>query len=312
MTHYRYIFIFLFGILVLKAQDNPFGKVALCTNNNGILNCYIRSNSIYEFGLDTTSQVRFWRTIINLSPDTGLMNLAANRLMLQKISVKDYNELSDIQKDALRSELRIKYQLPDSERILFSRGRNDFYDVVGAMRTIERGINSFEKYNTDPFYAQAILLIESPNKCARSNVGAYGPFQLMKKVARQLGLKVNKHVDERKDFEKSAWAAAKLIRTICIPYANKMLEEQGLSYQPTDLWYRLFILHVYHAGAGNVAKALRAINPCEGDINLIKNLWQTRVGQFGIASQNYSQVALANLIELDEMVVRLGLVESGI
>lgn len=312
MANLKAIFCFLILTLTMSGQENPYGKVALCTANNGILNCYIRNNSIYEYGLDTTSQVKFWRTIIKLSPDTGIFNVAANRVMLHKISLNQYNQLSEEAKEQLRCDLRLKYHLPDSERILFSRGRNDFYDVAGAMRTIEKGIDAFERNNTDPFYAQAILLIESPNKCARSNVGAYGPFQLMKKVARQLGLKVNKSIDERKDFERSAWAASKLIRTICIPYANKMLDEQGLTYCSTDLWYRLFILHVYHAGAGNVAKALKAINPCEGDINLIKNLWQTKAGQFGIASQNYSQVALANLIELDELVVQLGLVEAGI
>ena len=130
----------------------------------------------------------------------------------------------------------------------------------------------------------------------------------MKPVARQLGLKVNKHVDERSDFNKSAWAAAKLIRTICIPYTNKMLDARGITYNQTDLWYRLLVLHVYHAGAGNVAKAINVIDPCEGNIELIKSLWQTKAGQFGIASQNYSQVALANLIELDLLLKQMELV----
>jgi hypothetical protein len=44
------------------------------------------------------------------------------------------------------------------------------------------------------------------------------------------------------------------------------------------------------------------MNPCEGNIDLIKELWQTRAGAFGMASQNYSQVVLANLIELDELI----------
>ena len=47
----------------------------------------------------------------------------------------------------------------------------------------------------DPWYAQAILMIESPNKLQKSNAGAYGSFQLMKDVARLFGLKVNKSIE---------------------------------------------------------------------------------------------------------------------
>jgi len=56
------------------------------------------------------------------------------------------------------------------------------------------------------------LLIESPNKLQKSFVGAYGSFQLMKNVAIQIGLKVNGYVDEREDFNKSAWVASQLIK----------------------------------------------------------------------------------------------------
>ncbi len=42
---------------------------------------------------------------------------------------------------------------------------------------ISRGIEQFIINDTDPWYAQAILMIESPGKLAYSNAGAYGPFQ---------------------------------------------------------------------------------------------------------------------------------------
>jgi hypothetical protein len=172
------------------------------------------------------------------------------------------------------------------------------------MPQINDAIRIFEENNTDPFYAQAILLIESPGQLLKSNVGAYGPFQLMKGVARAQGLTVNKYVDERKDFSKSAYAAAKLIREVCIPYTNAMLNAKGICYNETDLWYRLLVLHVYHAGAGNVSAALDKMTYCEqdGDIGLIKELWNTRAAAFGAVSQKYSQVALACLIELDDRI----------
>ncbi len=295
------LFLLTSGTL-LPAQDNIQGKIEVrCTDD--FCRFYMQDKRIYSYGLDTTSQVRFWRAIIKMSPDSGIMNVASNRMMLFKMTVREYSRMTELKKDSMRAALRATYLLPDSEPILFSCGKNDFYNVAGVMGRIDQGIRIFETENVDPFYAQAILLIESPGKTVgRSNVGALGSFQLMKAVAKNMGLQVNKNVDERRDFDKSAWAAAKLIRTICIPYANKILEEHGLAYDPSDLWYRLLILHVYHAGAGNVAKAINVMDPCEGNIDLIKQLWQTRAGAFGMASQNYSQVALANLIELDEFI----------
>ena len=67
----------------------------------------------------------------------------------------------------------------------------------------------FENNGVDPWYAQAILLIESPAQLKKSVVGAYGAFQLMPSVARSHGIIVNKKIDERKDFNKSAFAAFK-------------------------------------------------------------------------------------------------------
>ena len=147
------------------------------------------------------------------------------------------------------------------------------------------------------------MLIESPNKLQKSSVGAYGSFQIMRKVAISLGLKVNSTVDERKDFDKSAWASAKLIRTICIPETNKILNANNVAFNPNDLWYKLLVLHTYHAGAGNVRNAVNVIQPEEGDMGLITTLWQTEIGSFRNASQNYSQLALATLIELDRIIV---------
>jgi hypothetical protein len=303
-----FIFLICFGqITLVSAQEFSQGKIEVRCTKDMTCNFYIQDKRIYSDGLDTTSQVRFWRAIMKLSPDSGIMNIASNRVMLSRMTVKEYAHLTEARKDSLRTALRTSYKLPETEAIFFSSGKNNFYNVEGVMPNIGKGIRIFENENTDPFYAQVIMLIESPGKCTgKSCVGAMGSFQLMKAVAKNMGLKVNKNVDERRDFDKSAWAAAKLIRTICIPYANKMLDEHKVVYDPSDLWYRLLVLHIYHAGAGNVARALDVINPCEGNISLIKQLWQTKAGNFGMASQNYSQVALANLIELDQIIEASG------
>lgn len=267
--------------------------------NDSVLRFVVSTDQIYNEGLDTLPQMMFWRKVMNLSPDSGIVSIAGSRIMCGQFSAKSWESLGTEGQERYRDSVRALYGLSDSVSVYFTKGKNDFYDAKAVIPQIHRAIPIFIQENVDPFYAQAILLIESPGKVLKSNVGAMGSFQLMKGVAINMGLKVNKYVDERKDFDKSAWAAAKLIRTICIPYTNAMLEKHGIQYNPNDLWYRLLVLHVYHAGAGNVSKALDVIQPKEGGMELITTLWQTKAGAFGNSSQNYSQLAISAMLELD-------------
>ncbi len=263
---------------------------------------FVQNKQIYSHGWDQLVQPNFWRTLMTMEDDSALINIGSSRQIIRKVAVKDWNEMSDLSKDAIRDSVKKYYQLPEEEHIYMTSGKKAFYDFEKVMPSIGRGIEIFNENKVDPFYAQAILLIESPNKMQKSPVGAYGSFQIMRKVAISLGLKVNKYVDERKDFDKSAWASAKLIRTICIPETNRILDKKGIAYNPNELWYKLLVLHTYHAGAGNVGNAINFINPVKGSMDLITTLWQTEVGSFRNASQNYSQLALASLIELDNII----------
>jgi len=272
--------------------------------NDTIFRYMVNTNQIYECGLDTLPQMKFWRKIMRMSPDTGLVSLAMDRRIFCSMTSVAWDNLGEAGQENFRDSLRKKNLLNDSAQVLFTKGKNDFYDPKAVIPQIDRAIPIFVQQGVDPFYAQAILLIESPGKTEKSGAGANGAFQLMKSVAIQMGLKVNKTVDERKDFDKSAWAASRLLQTVCIPYAKSMLDKRGLCYNENDLWFRLLVMHVYHAGAGNVEKALVVINPTEGGIELIKTLWHTTAGQFGRSSQTYSQVAVAALLELDEVYGR--------
>jgi hypothetical protein len=59
-------------------------------------------------------------------------------------------------------------------------------------------------------------------------------------------------------------------------------------------------MHIYHAGAYNVQNALFASNPTTGNMDLVYNLWQTQTGRFKSASQNYSQLILAAMLEMNQ------------
>ena len=263
---------------------------------------FVQNKQLYSQGWDKLEQPNFWRTLMTMEDDSALINIGSTRQIIRKVAVKDWNKMTESGKDAVRDSVKQHFGLPEDEHVYMTSGKKAFYDFENVIPSIGQGIKIFKENNVDPFFAQAILLIESPNKMQKSPVGAYGSFQIMKGVAINLGLKVNRYTDERKDFDKSAWASAKLIRTICIPETNKILDAKGITYNPDDLWYKLLILHTYHAGAGNVRNAVNHINPTKGDMNLITTLWQTEVGSFRNASQNYSQLALASLIELDQII----------
>jgi hypothetical protein len=120
-------------------------------------------------------------------------------------------------------------------------------------------------------------------------------------VARMYGLTVGKYLDERSDFNRSAYAAAALLRNICIPSAKKILDENHYTYNESDLWFRLFVMHVYHAGAGNVRAVVEKIGALPNGKQLIQTMWRTKAASFGNNSQNYSQLALAAQFIIHEM-----------
>lgn len=262
---------------------------------------FVFSPQIYQLGCDTMPNVKFWRSIMNLHKDSALFNTPHNRSVLSKAHIKNWECLDVAKKSCYKDSLRNWYCLSDSARILLTNGKSFFYDFEKAAANFHQGINDFIANGVDPWYAQAILMIESPNKLQKSNAGAYGSFQLMKDVARLFGLKVNKHIDERSDFDRSAYAASCLIKKICIPKTKQILDSLGITnYKENELWFRLLVMHSYHAGAGNVKKALFSFRPTQGNMNLIYTLWHTETKQFKSASQNYSQLVLAAMLEVNE------------
>ncbi|HEU4471963.1 MAG TPA: lytic transglycosylase domain-containing protein [Flavisolibacter sp.] len=105
----------------------------------------------------------------------------------------------------------------------------------------------FDKINTIflshalPVELKYLAVIESDLKTsATSRVGAAGPWQFMAGTARDLGLKVNRSVDERRDFNKSTKAAARYLSDLYEIYSD---------------W--LLVIAAYNGGPGNVNAAIR-------------------------------------------------------
>lgn len=263
----------------------------------------IRSPELFREGWHTLPQVRFWRRIMRLNPEYSLLSVAETREILLEFPTDYYERLSSSQKQAFKDSILQAKGLPSNSRLYVTFGKSDFYRFDRAMPSIHRGIQVFLHERVDPWYAQSILLIESPGANRHSSVGAAGQFQLMRDVAIAQGLTVNSRVDERLDFDMAARGAARHLRNVALPQTRNMLHEQGIRFRENDLWFRLLVLHVYHAGAGNVRGALRRVNPTSGGMELVRELWTTHYRGFQNASQNYSQLALAALVEL-EVIVR--------
>jgi membrane-bound lytic murein transglycosylase D len=85
-----------------------------------------------------------------------------------------------------------------------------------------------------------LAVIESDLKSsAVSRVGAAGPWQLMPQTARDLGLKVNKNVDERRNYVKSTRAAALYLKDL---------------YNQLGDW--LLVIAAYNTGTAHVNHAI--------------------------------------------------------
>lgn len=263
---------------------------------------FIADPTLYEEGWYLLPQVRFWRMVINLDPQYSLLNIASTREVLSSLNTYAYDELTLDNRKFFKDSIRLTYSLPNRTRLWITQGRKDYYKIAKILPDIHEAIRIFLEENTDPWYAQSILLIESPGEMRVSPVGAKGPFQLMGEVALSVGLTVNDQIDERSYLAPSARGAAKYVNRICLPAARDIMRRHNISYQEDDLWFRLFVLHIYHAGATNMKRVMRHCNPDDGGMDLIQQLWQTNYRSFGNASQNYSQITLAALLELEQIV----------
>ena len=293
----------LFGPGMLLAQPSAsWDHEKIEVYNDETVSTIMHAQSLFQDRWDVLPQPQFWKQIMRLSPDSCLINVAEDRTILLKMSIKDWSKQTEAQKSLFKDSLRVACGLTAGEPIFVTTGKNDFYKFKEVYPELTKGVEAFERYGVDPWYAQAILLIESPGQLKKSSVGAYGAFQLMPSVARAQGLTVNDKVDERRNFDRSAYAASRLIKRVCIPEAKKILDAHNLSYNESDLWFRLFVLHVYHAGAMNVNAVVKKIDPKEGSQELIKQMWQTSAAGFGNNSQNYTQLALASQLILHEMI----------
>ncbi len=201
------------GLTVAQAVPHPQGpqSPAPALFNDTTVNAGLPSDSSVE--IVRTDSAEAASHIANLFEPTGSAAVTAPRLNPRAVAfVEDYVEKNS------RNLQEIK-----------SRALPYFNMMDGIM--LQYGLPRELKY---------LAVIESQMKAgARSYAGAVGPWQLMRETAVNLGLKVNKKVDERRNYVKSTQAAAKYLKSLYGIYGD---------------W--LLVIASYNAGPGTVQRAI--------------------------------------------------------
>jgi membrane-bound lytic murein transglycosylase D len=128
------------------------------------------------------------------------------------------------------------------EFIDFFQTRGDFFRrALGRSQAYEEMMKRIFREKNLPEELFYLALIESGfNPKASSRAKASGIWQFIKKTARRFGLKVDKWVDERRDPEKSTYAAAEYLKNL---------------YEMFNNWD--LVAASYNAGEGKVLRAMK-------------------------------------------------------
>jgi hypothetical protein len=238
----------------------------------------------------------FWRRVLDLGRDSSIVVDIETRQTYGVVPAHLIDSMERMGRlDSFAKAFRMNLGFDSLAPIRFVRGKTEFFQYQKVGPLLHMAFQEFAKHAVDPKIAELLLLIESPNDPnGVSSSGAVGHFQLMPFVAKKYGLVVTSSRDERLDFSRSAYAAARLVKEYAMPAADEICASIGLEPKHNELWYHLLVLHIYNAGGGTVSQAAAVIGQVEDPYELIQTLWKTKAGRFGNQSQNYSQVALAS------------------
>ena len=134
----------------------------------------LHADALFEDRWVVLPQVQFWKRIMTMSPDSSIINVARNRTVLEVVSTAQWQQKSEVVKAAYKKELKSRFALDSAETLYVTSGKSDFYRLREVYPSLGKGIEVFENNEVDPWYAQAILLIESPAQLKKSASGAYG------------------------------------------------------------------------------------------------------------------------------------------
>ena len=124
------LFLIITGIAQTRTKNVPVVERYIVGYNDVTKMKFINDSIMYAEGWQHLPQPKFWRQIMNLSPDSAIISVATSRQILDKVSTKEWNKLTDIQKSIYRDDIRKNNNIPDSVSILVTAGKKDFYEFI--------------------------------------------------------------------------------------------------------------------------------------------------------------------------------------
>ena len=94
--------------------------------------------------------------------DTCIINIASTREILGFENVVKWSSQTEEDKQKYKDSIRNIHCLDSTVKIYITFGKREFYLIEETFPSISKAISLFQEFDTDPWFAQAILLIESP------------------------------------------------------------------------------------------------------------------------------------------------------
>jgi len=258
-----YIFIFLAGFNTVCYAERPDSiTIITITDANQIPKNAVIQRITMSPAIDSSRFVQ--KEVV-----TDLSEKSKNIASL-KVNKSIYGTYTDYIVDYVKS-----YHINHGNRIAAIKTRNKGYFSL---------IDNIMKRYGLPKEMKSLAIIESAMNCnAVSPVGAVGPWQFMAGTAKDLGLRVDSRIDERRDFYKSTNAAARYLKYL-----------HGIFHD----WF--LVIASYNCGP---APVLRAINSGNG-----RSFWDIKP-KLPKETQNHVMAFIATSSFLDRVFNVLGLGE---
>ena len=128
-------FLFFFSNLT-SLQPSEYNEVVEEPLETLNIRQVINEKALVSEGWDKLAQPIFWKQIMMLSPDSCLINIAKSRLIIAKVSKKDWNAQSNLEIDKFRDSVRSVHSLSSDARIFVTTGKNDFYKFDLVFRSL--------------------------------------------------------------------------------------------------------------------------------------------------------------------------------